>query len=116
ELEFIAQTLQLIHAARHPEVLDTNTTAALAKLHAAGLLDEFSFLGLKRAGILYHRLTQMLRLCVDGPYDPAKALPALNRLVASAAVAPDISAAEELLADTQGEVAQFFDRLIGPVG
>jgi glutamate-ammonia-ligase adenylyltransferase len=115
ELEFIAQTLQLIHAARHPEVLDTNTTAAFNKLHAAGLLDEFSYLGLRRAGILYHRLTQMLRLCVDGPFDRAKALPALNRLVASAATAPDISAAEELLADTQGEVAHFFDKLIGPV-
>ena len=33
ELEFIAQTLQLIHAARHPEVLDTNTLAALEKLN-----------------------------------------------------------------------------------
>jgi glutamate-ammonia-ligase adenylyltransferase len=115
ELEFIAQSLQLIHAARHPEVLDTNTLGALAKLHAAGVLGDGPHMALKRAGILYNRLTQMLRLCVDGPYDPATALPALNRLVASTVVAPDIPAAEALLADTQGEVAALFDRLIGPV-
>ena len=36
ELEFIAQTLQLIHAHAHPHVLDTNTLAALQKLHAGG--------------------------------------------------------------------------------
>ena len=57
----------------------------------------------------------MLRLCVDGPYDPAASLPALNQLVASAAGSPTIAAAEALLADTQGEVARLFDRLVGPV-
>ncbi len=115
ELEFIAQTLQLIHAHAHPHVLDTNTLAALHKLHAAGLLADADHAALKRAGLLYHRLTQMLRLCLDGPYDPAKALPALNLLVANAAVTPDIATAEALLAEAQGEVAEIFDRLIGPV-
>ena len=115
ELEFIAQTLQLIHAARHPEVLDTNTLAALEKLNRAGLLADGDHAALKRAGVLYHRITQMLRLCLDGPYDPGKSLPALNRLVANSAVAPDIRAAEALLADTQAEVASLFDRLVGPV-
>jgi [glutamine synthetase] adenylyltransferase / [glutamine synthetase]-adenylyl-L-tyrosine phosphorylase len=115
ELEFIAQTLQLIHAARHPEVLDTNTLAALEKLNRAGLLADGDHAALKRAGLLYHRITQMLRLCLDGPYDPGKSLPALNMLVANSAVAPDIRAAEALLADTQAEVALLFDRLVGPV-
>jgi glutamate-ammonia-ligase adenylyltransferase len=115
ELEFIAQTLQLVHAARHPEVLDTNTLAALEKLNRAGLLADGDHAALKRAGLLYHRITQMLRLCLDGPYDPAKSLPALNMLVANSAVAPDIRAAEALLADTQAEVALLFDRLVGPV-
>ena len=116
ELEFIAQTLQLIHAAAHPTVLDTNTLEALARLHRADLLSDGDHLVLKRAGLLYHRITQMLRLCLDGPYDPAKALPALNMLVANSAVAPDIAGAEALLADTQAEVAAIFDRLVGPAG
>ena len=115
ELEFIAQTLQLLHAPRHPEVLDTNTLGALEKLHAAGLLGEADHAALKAAGLLYHRLTQVLRLCVDGPYEPAKSLPALNQLVASAAGSPDIPTAEALLADTQADVARLFDRLVGPV-
>ncbi|MCA3554484.1 bifunctional [glutamine synthetase] adenylyltransferase/[glutamine synthetase]-adenylyl-L-tyrosine phosphorylase [Aestuariivirga sp.] len=115
ELEFIAQTLQLIHAHRHPRVLDTNTLAALEKLHGAGLLADADHAALERAGLLYHRLTQMLRLCLDGPYDPARALPALNRLAANAAAAPGIAAAEARLAEAQGEVAAIFDRLVGPV-
>ncbi|HEX2760153.1 MAG TPA: bifunctional [glutamine synthetase] adenylyltransferase/[glutamine synthetase]-adenylyl-L-tyrosine phosphorylase, partial [Rhizomicrobium sp.] len=38
DIEFIAQTLQLIHAPANPDLLDTNTIAALEKLRAAGLL------------------------------------------------------------------------------
>ena len=115
ELEFIAQTLQLLHAPGHPQVLDTNTLGALERLAAAGLLEAATHAELKEAGLLYHRLTQVLRLCVDGPYEPEKSLPALNQLVASAAASPDIPTAEALLADTQGLVAAHFDRLIGKV-
>jgi glutamate-ammonia-ligase adenylyltransferase len=88
---------------------------AFEKLHRAGLLTGGDHGVLKRAGLLYHRLTQMLRLCLDGPYEPGKSLPALNMLVANSAAAPDIRAAEALLADTQVEVARLFDRLVGPV-
>ena len=115
ELEFIAQTLQLLHAPAHPQVLDTNTLGALDKLVGAGLLDAATHTELREAGLLYHRLTQVLRLCVDGPYEPEKSLPALNQLVASAAASPDIPTAEALLADTQALVAAHFDRLIGKV-
>ncbi len=116
ELEFIAQTLQLIHAAAHLDVLDTNTLSALEKLHRAGLLDDATHAALKEAGLLYHRLTQVLRLCVDGPYEPEKSLPALNQLVASAAASPGIPAAEALLADTQAQVAGLFDKIVGRPG
>jgi glutamate-ammonia-ligase adenylyltransferase len=113
ELEFIAQTLQLLHAPTHPEVLDTNTLAALAKLAAAGLIEPGQASALRRAGELYHRLTQVLRLCVDGPYDPQTSLPALNQLVASAAACPGIPAAAELLAESQAQVATIFGQVIG---
>jgi len=113
ELEFIAQALQLVHAPAHPAVLDTNTLGALAKLAAIGVLDARQAETLKQAGHLYHRLTQVLRLCVDGPYDPSKSLPALNQMVAAAAACPDIPTAESLLADNQLAVAAIFDRIIG---
>jgi glutamate-ammonia-ligase adenylyltransferase len=115
ELEFIAQTLQLLHGPSHPGVLDTNTLAALERLNAAGFLDTADHAVLKQAGLLYHRLTQVLRLCVDGPYEPEKSLPALNQLVASAAASPDIATAEALLKDTQADVARLFTKLVGPL-
>ena len=37
DIEFIAQTLQLVHAPARPDVLDTNTVAALHKLQGGGL-------------------------------------------------------------------------------
>ncbi len=113
ELEFIAQTLQLLHAPSNPQVLDTNTLAAIAKLAAAGLLEQRHADALKQAGKLYHRLTQVLRLCVDGAYDPRTSLPALNQLVASAALCPDIPTAESILMESQAMVASIFDEIIG---
>jgi [glutamine synthetase] adenylyltransferase / [glutamine synthetase]-adenylyl-L-tyrosine phosphorylase len=116
EIEFIAQFLQLIHAASNPEILDTNTHAALGLLAAAGLLDIQIASNLQQACLLYHRITQVLRLCVSGPYDPATSPAGLNQIVARAAIEPDVKTAESLLADTQSRVAAIFDKIIGPVG
>ena len=115
EIEFIAQFLQLVHAAQNPAILDTNTHAALTKLGNAGLIDGADAHDLKEACLLYHRMTQVLRLCVSGTYDPDKSPAGLNQMVASAAIVPDIKSAESLLIDTQTRVAGLFDRLIGPV-
>ena len=46
---------------RHPEILDTNTHAALGKLAAAGFLDAGVAGELKEACLLYHRITQVLQ-------------------------------------------------------
>ena len=116
EVEFVAQFLQLIHAQRHPEILDTNTHAALGKLAAAGFLKAGVAGDLKEACQLYHRITQVLRLCVTGVYDPAKSPAGLNQLVARAAGVPDIRAADSLVNDTQKRVAGLFGELIGPMG
>ncbi len=115
EIEFIAQFLQLIHAAQNPLILDTNTHAALAKLGNAGFMDGAVAHDLRESCLLYHRITQVLRLCVSGAYDPAKSPAGLNQMVASAAIVPDIKAAESLLFDTQTRVAGLFDEIIGPV-
>ena len=116
ETEFIAQFLQLIHARSHPSVLDTNTFAALGQLAAAKLLDASHAHDLRQACLLYHRITQLLRLCVDGPYSPDTSPLGLNRLLAGAALVPDIGSAESLLADTQARIAAIFDEIIGPAG
>ncbi len=113
EVEFIAQTLQLIHAPEKPQVLDTNTLRALEKLVAAGCIGPADAEALRSAATLYHRLTQVLRLCVTEAYDPATSPSGLNQIIASAAACPDIATTEALLLDSQARVKDCFDKFIG---
>src|SRR4029079_15414874 len=62
DLEFIAQYLQLIHAAEKPEILDTSTARVLDKAWRLGLLSAEDADVLRPAARLYHNLTQILRL------------------------------------------------------
>jgi [glutamine synthetase] adenylyltransferase / [glutamine synthetase]-adenylyl-L-tyrosine phosphorylase len=114
EAEFIAQFLQLIHAHQCPDILDTNTFEAFNNLRQAGILDNQQAKELIEATRLYHRLTQILRLCLDVNFDPEMALAGLNRVVAQAALTPDVRAAEDLLRDTQSRISGLFDALVGP--
>ncbi len=112
DLEFIVQYLQLIHAARHPEVLDQNTAAAYQKLRQAGLLSERDAELLVGATRLLHNLTQVLRLCLEEDFDPATAPRGLKELLARAGDAPSFGGLEERLRATLSEVYQAFERLI----
>jgi glutamate-ammonia-ligase adenylyltransferase len=113
DIEFIAQTFQILHARENAGVLDVSTGPALAKLAEAGFIPQADAARLIAANALYHRLTQVLRLCVSAPFDPAAAPAGLNRIVASAAGLPAIAAAEALLMETQAEVSAIYARLIG---
>jgi glutamate-ammonia-ligase adenylyltransferase len=113
EVEFIAQYLQLLHAATDPGILNTNTLAALAVAAERRLIGKAEAELLLHAGRLYHRLTQLLRLCLAGEFRPETALPGLAALIASAAGTPDLASAEALLIDHQTGVAEVFDALIG---
>jgi [glutamine synthetase] adenylyltransferase / [glutamine synthetase]-adenylyl-L-tyrosine phosphorylase len=62
---------------------------------------------------LYQRLTQLLRLCLEGTYDPLSAPAGLNRAVCLAAGTPDVKSAEDLLRQTQNRVVTLFDQLVG---
>ena len=62
DIEFIAQYLQLRHAAAHPDVLAPNTTDALARLAAAGVLDNGIAAELIEAMGHWRRLQGVLRL------------------------------------------------------
>jgi glutamate-ammonia-ligase adenylyltransferase len=109
DVEFIAQHLQLVHAHAHPEVLDQNTFGALSKLAAAGLIDDAAAGVLLPATQLLHDLTQVLRLCLDGPFKPAEAPDGLKALLARAGDMPDFSSLEGTLRRTLSEVAALFD-------
>jgi glutamate-ammonia-ligase adenylyltransferase len=115
DIEFIAQGLQILHAGQNPAILDTNTAAALHKLGAAGHLTAPQGERLNRALELYQRLNHIIRLCMSEAFSADRAPQDLKRLVASAAAAPDISAAEALLSDTQAEVRELFEQILGRV-
>ena len=54
----------------------------------------------------------MLRLCLDGPFEPAKAPDGLKTLLARAGEAPDFPRLEADLAAREAEVAGLFDALV----
>ena len=112
DLEFMAQHLQLVNAAEHPEVLDQNTLAAYRKLAAAGLLTAGDADRLIAATRLIHNLTQILRLCLEEPFDPATAPSGLKALLARAGDAPDFATLEGALRETLAGVAARFSELV----
>jgi glutamate-ammonia-ligase adenylyltransferase len=113
DIEFIAQYLQLVHAERLPDILDTSTAQVLDKARALRVLAVEDAEVLRAAVQLYHDLTQILRLCLAGPFVPGAAGQGLLRLLARAADVPDFAALEATLAETQAKVRESFVRILG---
>lgn len=112
DIEFIAQYLQIVHAADRPEVLDPNTEDALAKLAAAGVIGKADADLLIPAARLYQSVTQILRLCLEDRFDVADAPRALRELLARSADMPDFSMLEATLQETLSRVHDAFNRLV----
>jgi glutamate-ammonia-ligase adenylyltransferase len=112
DVEFIAQYLQLVHAAAHPEVLDPNTIEAYRKLRDSGLLSGEHAEVLIPATRLLHDLTQILRLCLEGKFDPQTAPSGLKDLLAKAGDAASFAELEERLRETLGRVSELFRVLV----
>jgi glutamate-ammonia-ligase adenylyltransferase len=115
DLEFLAQYLQLVHAHERPEILDTSTARVLDKAWRLGLITTDDAEVLRPAVRLYHDLTQILRLCLSGPFDPKTAGADLIRLLARAADTPDFATLDAFLAETQAKVRATFERLLESV-
>jgi [glutamine synthetase] adenylyltransferase / [glutamine synthetase]-adenylyl-L-tyrosine phosphorylase len=115
DVEFIAQYLQLIHAADHPEILDTSTARVLEKAARLGVLSADDAEVLRPATALYHDLIQILRLCIDGVFDPNMVGTALLARLARAADVPDFATLDAYLAESQARVRKSFIRLVGEI-
>jgi glutamate-ammonia-ligase adenylyltransferase len=113
DIEFIAQYLQLVHAEAQPDILDTSTARVLEKARALHVLSMEDAEILRPAVQLYQDLTQILRLCLAGPFDPKRAGAGLLRLLARAADVPDFAALDATLIETQGRVRESFVRILG---
>jgi glutamate-ammonia-ligase adenylyltransferase len=113
DIEFIAQYLQLVHAAATPEILDTSTARTLEKASRLGVLKAEDAAVLRPAARLYHDLTQILRLCLPGKFDPKSASAGVLGLLARAADLPDFAALRAHVEETQRQVRACFVRILG---
>jgi glutamate-ammonia-ligase adenylyltransferase len=113
DIEFIAQFLQLIHAAQIPEILDTSTARVLEKGQRLGVLAAQDAAVLRPAVKLFHDLTQILRLCLPARFDPQTANPGILALLARAADLPDFPTLSAHLEETQRAVRAAFVRILG---
>jgi glutamate-ammonia-ligase adenylyltransferase len=68
---------------------------------------------LRPAVRLYHDLTQILRLCLPGEFDPKEAGAGLLRLLARAADLPDFKTLDAHLIEIQARVRASFERILG---
>ncbi|MEQ8825497.1 MAG: bifunctional [glutamine synthetase] adenylyltransferase/[glutamine synthetase]-adenylyl-L-tyrosine phosphorylase [Filomicrobium sp.] len=116
DVEFIAQYLQLINAETHPDVLQTNTIEALRKLHDLHLLSTAHADVLLPAAQLLHNLTQVLRICSEGPFDPETAPLGLRELLARAAGDPTFDVTAERLKATLADVSGVYADVFGVGG
>jgi [glutamine synthetase] adenylyltransferase / [glutamine synthetase]-adenylyl-L-tyrosine phosphorylase len=113
DIEFIAQYLQLVHAHAVPNILDTSTARVLDKAWALHVLPVEEAEVLRPAVQLYQDLTQILRLCLAGPFDAKTAGAGLLRLLARAADVPDFATLDATLIETQAKVRASFVRILG---
>jgi len=112
DIEFLAQYLQLIHAAEKPGILNVNTMRVYDNAVKLGVLASSDAEILRPAARLYQNLTQVLRLCVSEKFKPDTAGEDLLRVMTRAADAPDFSAVEARLRETQAEVREIFLKLM----
>ncbi len=115
DIEFIAQYLQLVHAAVLPDILDISTARTLEKAERLGVLKPEDAAVLRPAVTLFHNLVQILRLCLPGKFDPASASAGVHDLLARAADLPDFHALQAHVADTQQKVRECFVQILGRV-
>jgi [glutamine synthetase] adenylyltransferase / [glutamine synthetase]-adenylyl-L-tyrosine phosphorylase len=112
DIDFIAQYLQLVHAAEKPDILDVSTLQVLDNAARLGVLPAASAEILRGAARLYHDLTQILRLCVTDKFKPEAAGEDLRRVMARAGDAPDFSSLQARVKEIQIEVRRVFEAVV----
>ena len=96
-----------------PEILSVSTLQVLDNAARLGVLPQAEAEILRSAARLYHDLTQILRLCVTGKFNPETAGENLLRVMARAGDTPDFSTLEARVRETQAEVRRVFQALVG---
>ncbi|PWJ85304.1 glutamate-ammonia-ligase adenylyltransferase [Pseudaminobacter salicylatoxidans] len=112
DLEFIAQVAVLTHCSSGGPN-GTGTAEILAKLDP-GFADPQTRQELVDAYMLYLDLTQMIRLCLTGPFEREDMPPGLADLLLRATDLPDFGVLEAHLKETSRKVRADFQALLKP--
>ncbi|MFD1327635.1 bifunctional [glutamine synthetase] adenylyltransferase/[glutamine synthetase]-adenylyl-L-tyrosine phosphorylase [Mycoplana ramosa] len=113
DIEFIAQFLILAAPARGvglPE--QALPTAEVLSLVAGGQMDVNDVGTLEQALRLYTEISQIVRLCIDGPFDPKEAPAGLIDLVCRAGDSPDLRTLESEIRRLAKAVRRIFQATI----
>jgi glutamate-ammonia-ligase adenylyltransferase len=113
DIEFVAQGLALASGALAADRPATATADLLRDLRDAGVLAAGDADTLLPALDVYQALTQVLRLAVDGPFQPAEAPPGLVHRLCQAVNQPSLKRVVALLAEHQGAVRAVFRSVVG---
>jgi glutamate-ammonia-ligase adenylyltransferase len=113
DIEFIAQFLVLAFAHDRSDIADVSTRDVIAKAGAQGLLSPEQTETLTRAHRLFTDATQIMRLAIDGPFDPLVAGGGVKRRIAAAAALPDFEALTAEFAEARGKVREAYKEILG---
>jgi [glutamine synthetase] adenylyltransferase / [glutamine synthetase]-adenylyl-L-tyrosine phosphorylase len=111
DVEFIAQYLALITPAPHQAM--TGTAETIAKL-APALLQPDDLNAVLSAFRLFSDLSQIIRLCIEGGFDPSEAPAGLADLLCQAADCPDLKILESDIKQRAKAVRKIFLALMKP--
>jgi glutamate-ammonia-ligase adenylyltransferase len=112
DVEFVAQYLTLRHASTHPGIRHTATAAVLRHARDGALLEVAAADALIDAHKVLSDVTQLLRLCVEGRFDPGTAPIGVKRRIATALGLPDFNALAGDLEARRAEVRACCERIL----
>ena len=115
DLEFIAQYLQLLHAAETPECLSPATEEAFVRLGACGHLPAEDARALAEHTSFIERLQIILRLTVGMTRSPSRFTEGVQAALTKAAGVETFGDLEAKLVSAQADVRRYYERIVGPL-
>jgi len=109
DLDFIAQYLILLHGRDYPDLVNVETEKVLAAAGRCRLLERNLAEDLVGAHRLYLAVMQMVRLTIEGPFDPGRAAAGVLRRIATAADLPDFARLRSQIEETRRLVRAAFE-------
>jgi len=113
DVEFLSQYLRLVSPVRDETEANAGFTTEDALLRfGPGLMSEEELAQCRQALALYTELSQLIRLCIGGVFDPSLAPAGLTELVARAGDCPDINALKAELSRLGGATRRIFQAVL----